>query len=485
MNKPVSFGSIGVEVVSSLDGTRARPAPGTPFRILVLADFSGRASRGIAGPLTGRRPVAVDRDVIDEVMGKMKVSLLLESAGAGLDIPFACLDDFHPDHLFARVGIFRALKGIRDRLGDPRTFNEGLKVIRALTGDAGAAPAAAPAHRHEPPPEGGLLERMIGGSSAGTGQATGGQTDMDAFLASIVRPHLVAADDPEQARLTAVLDRTVSGLMAEVMHHPAFQALEASWRGVQFLCSRIETDETLQVFLLDLSADELEADLAAQDDLTRTWLHRLLVEEARESPWAVLAGDYTFGHDDAAVLGRMAKVARAAGAPFMARADASMVGRPEPDAWDSLRHLTEAAYLGLAMPRFLLRLPFGRDTDAAETFDFEETGEGHAPEHYLWGNPALACAVLLAQVFSAHGWDMAPGVFRDIDGLPLHVYEGQGGKVLTPCAEIPMTEEAAEAILEAGIMPLATIHGTDTARLVRFQSIAQPPAPLAGRWAPS
>lgn len=498
MKKPVSFGSLAVELVSSMDKGQARPAGDVPFRICVLGDFSGRASRGVVEPLRGRTPVPVDRDTVDEVLARMKVRLRLESAGEALDVAFAGLDDFHPDHLFRHIGVFRVLKDVRDRLQDPRTFQSALKALQGITGET--AQAAVQHREPQPSPSGSLLELMMGGDSAGIEKGGAALPDIDAFLAAVLRPHLVSREDPEQARLTAVLDRIVSDLMAEVMHHPSFQALEASWRGVQFLCSRIETDETLQIFLLDISAGELSADLAAHDDLDRTGLYRLLVQDVRDRPWAVLVGDYAFGHQDASTLGRMARVAAAAGAPFIARAEpclvgcASLDGSPDPASWRSfpdhatlaawgdLRHLDEAVFIGLAMPRFLLRLPFGRETDAAESFDFEEMAQDPVHEHYLWGNPAYACAYLLARSFVLDGWAMHPGSVLEVDSLPLHVYRKHGSPVLKPCAEVALSEAASEAIMDAGVMPLATIRDTDTARLVRFQSLAAPPAALAGRW---
>jgi type VI secretion system protein ImpC len=500
MKKPISFGSLSVELVSSMHDAQARPAQDAPFRICIMGDFSGRRSRGVVEPLRGRAPVPVDRDTVDEVLARMKVRLRLESAGEGLNVAFAGLDDFHPDHLFRRIGVFKALREVRDRLQNTRTFQSALKVLQGITGETGRA--AVQDREPRPSPSGSLLELMMGEVSTGEGKGEAGIPDMDAFLAAVVRPHLVAREDPEQARLTAVLDRTVSDLMAEVMHHPSFQPLEASWRAVQFLCSRIETDETLQIFLLDISAQELASDLAAHEDLSRTGVYSLLVEDARDKPWAVLIGDYAFGYQDVSTLGRMARVAAAAGAPFIAHAESGLVGCASPDgdpdpaswksfpdsetlaAWDNLRHLKEAVYLGLVMPRFLLRLPFGRETDAAETFDFEETAQGAVHEHYLWGNPAYACAYLLARSFVLDGWDMRPGSVLEVDSLPLHVYQEQGSSMLKPCAEIALSETAADAIMDAGIMPLATIRDTDTARLVRFQSLAQPSTALAGRWGP-
>jgi type VI secretion system protein ImpC len=94
--------------------------------------------------------------------------------------------------------------------------------------------------------------------------------------------------------------------------------------------------------------------------------------------------------------------------------------------------------------------------------------------HYLWGNPAFACAQLLAEGFSQG----RVGANLEISGLPLHVYDGEA----KPCAEVLVTERDMDWILEEGYIPLASVKGRDSVRLVRFQSIAKPAARLAGRW---
>jgi type VI secretion system protein ImpC len=109
---------------------------------------------------------------------------------------------------------------------------------------------------------------------------------------------------------------------------------------------------------------------------------------------------------------------------------------------------------------------------------------GAPPEHesYLWGNPAIACAYLLGEAFTRFGWAMRPNAVRDIDGLPAHAYQHDGEMHLKPVAEVLLTDEAGEMLLDRGFMPLASMKNSDRARLVRFQSIADPAAPLAGRW---
>jgi type VI secretion system protein ImpC len=196
----------------------------------------------------------------------------------------------------------------------------------------------------------------------------------------------------------------------------------------------------------------------------------------------------------------MAAVARHAGAPFIAAASSPILGcasfaeTPEPrgwkplddseaaQSWDALRRLSQANWLALALPRFLLRLPYGKQTESTEAFAFEEFPAEPHHEDYLWGNPALACAYLLGEAFTESGWNLRPGEINEITGLPAHVYRRDGELHLKPCAEALLTEHAAEGILDQGLMPLLSVKGSDSVRLVRFQSIADPAAPLAGRW---
>ncbi len=312
--------------------------------------------------------------------------------------------------------------------------------------------------------------------------------------------------DDRQAAALQVIDRALSAQMRALLHTPAFQALEAAWRAVYFLVRRVETSTQLKLYLIDISQEELCRDVLSSPDPGKTQTYRLLVEKtvgtAGAERLALIVGNYTFGtkRDDAEALGRIAKIAHAASAPFLAAASSTLLGcasltetpHPrdwktplEPDAaraWDVLRRSPDATWIGLALPRFLLRLPYGKETDAIESFDFEEMPGEPQHQDYLWGDPAFACALLLAQSFSDDGWEMRPDTHSEITGLPLHVYKHDGENELKPCAEALLTEEAAERILESGFMPLVSLKGRDAVRLVRFQSVAEPLRALAGRW---
>lgn len=521
MTKSISFGELDFKIVASMNEARGKQEPETPFQICILGDFSGRENRAIYNPASTRtegRPIEVDRDNIETVMEKLGVELHIALAGSlhpPVPIQFKELDDFHPDQLYSRLEVFKVLRATRKRLNDPREFEMAKKEIRgwADTGmtsedrEQGAEKFTAPPAPSQPLADG-ILNRII---EASDGQIPDAGTLADpsgwnAFLHKIVAPYLVPGPDPRQEMLVAAVDASISTLMKIILHDPDFQALEAAWQALRFLLYRAETGEKLKIYVLDLSKDELTEDLHASTNLQATRIYRLLVDEGRGipggEPWALLAANYTFDKTrrDIECLGRMARIAGISGAPFISAAHAHFLGceslakTPDPDAWirptnreddeawEALRRLAEAPYLGLALPRFLLRLPYGADTEPVDSFDFEEMGGTSVHEKYLWGNPVCACVLLLAQAFSHNGWGLRPGMIQEIEGLPLHVYKEETETKTKPCAEVVLTERAMEEILGGGLMPLLSFKDQDRIRLARFQSVSDPAKSLAGQW---
>ena len=482
----ISFDNIALSV--SGKPSPSTPREDTPFRILVLADLSGRESRGVCEPLVARRTVAVDIDNITDVIARMKPEITLAIGdGNSFSISFATLDDFHPDRIFERVPLFQKLRETRDALSHPASASQAAAEVASW---ATSAPVAKSAESDAE-----TLARLLGGEPRElppqASAAAGGIQDL---IRQIVAPHIVASADPNVAAMTKAVDAAIGSQMRAILHQPAFQALEAAWRGVEFLIRNIDTDETLTLHILDASKAELAADLRGVDDLAQSTFFTKLVEETVHSPggmpWAMVVGDYTFGpgSEDADLLARIAKVSAAAGAPFLAGAatefvDAAVANRRDStDAWTAVRVVGEASSVGLAAPRFLLRLPYGPDTEPVDRFDFDEMPGTPAHGAFLWGNAAFACACLLGQSFRESEWEMSPGDAIDLAGLPVHSFSEDGEKKMMPCAGRWLTDGHAENLLAAGIMPLVSIRGRDAVRVVRFQSIAHPLTALAGRW---
>ncbi|MFO1422647.1 MAG: type VI secretion system contractile sheath large subunit [Candidatus Competibacteraceae bacterium] len=481
--------------------------PDAPPRILIMADFSGRAHREplAAEPDLASRPLlAVDADRFNTVMARLEPTLRLPlAANANFTVRFAQLDDFHPDALYQRLEPFQALRRTRARLLDPAHFTQAAAEL---------APLAAPEPVHSGPStpaegDAALLERLLGRVPAAppaTRPVEAGATIIQDWLRTLVQPHIVHTD-PRQSAWVAAVDTAIGDQMRAILHHPAFQALEAIWRGVHGLVANLD-DDGARVFLLDVTQQELFLDLrAAGGKPQATGLHTLLIDRGVRmpdgEPWTLLVGDYAFGAapEDIALLAALGSLASQAGGPFLAAAKPeplgcdSMVALADPARWPPLPAETEqrwlalrrcdvAPWLGLVLPRVLLRLPYGKKTEPVEAFAFEEMSGGRDPEVYLWGNPALVCARLIAAAFAENGWDFSPGDVLELDDCPAHVYEEAGDRAMQPATEVLLSERAMLEILARGPMPLLGHRQRNTVRLARFQSLADPPAALAGAW---
>lgn len=410
-----------------------------PFRILLIGDFSGRAWR--QSPPPAFIPHPIDRDHFEEVLDRMKVAVDFE----GFSLGFRELDDFHPDRLYRDVPLFQSL----DRVPE-------------------AAPRRAPRTTAAP---GGLLDQILAENDPDKPVTAEDATDLAAFIrratAGYTVPKATAAERQQESRRQALAGE----LMRFLLHHPRMQAIEAAWRAAFFLVRALDTDGDLKIYLLDATLPELIAQI---DEAGK--------KLARVGRWGLIAGNYQFGQSEPEVqaLAVLAGLARTLGAPFLAEGRLPEGEDPvENKPWEQLRRSDRASWLGLAMPRFLLRLPYGEETSPIESFPFEEMN-GSEHRSYLWGNPAFFCACLIGQSFLAHGWELARRLARRIDGLPQHIYREDGEPTAKPCAEILMTERAAESLLDLGYMPLASLKNEPAALIVRFQSIAAPAAPLAG-----
>ena len=482
-----------------------RPDPDTPFRMLVLGDFSGREHRGILHPsstIASRRPTAIDSDNFDSVVSKMGVEIHLRVGDAHdskMVVPIKSLDDFHPDQIAENLAIFPMLRRMKQMLANPATFEAAAAQVRSLLG-AGPAPAAAPT----PTPatstgaDDALFEKLLGAPASGLPDGGKKKVDVSSIVADAVRGHVVPDAPPEQAELRRVLDEAMAIQMRAILNQKDFQAMESAWRSLHFLVSRLELGDEIQLYVFDISKPELLADL--RND--QSGLDKIVVDQTINTPgadpWALIIGNYTFNdsQEDVELLARMATLASEAGAPFLAAASGQLFGCPSlaelPDAtqwqttsspsWDQLRKLSQAEYVALAFPRLMLRLPYGADTEPTDIAGFEEFTPNFAHEQYVWGNPAFGCAYALADAFRENGWDMQAGGFLELSDLPIHNYQRGGEKLSKPAAEAFLTDRAGSKIQDRGVIPLLSIKGRDAAKFAGFHSIASPTKPLAGRW---
>ena len=400
-----------------------------PFRLLIVGNFSGESSKK---PVANRlAPIRIDRDSVEDLFQELGVSVNLD----GLPLSFREMEDFHPDRLYQHVLAFQD----SSQLSNPAPVATGSLLDQMLADEPS-------------------LPRRVSASDA---------NDMSAFLKRITAGHLAPKQDAASQTRAAQQQELASTIMRGVLHHPSFQAMEAAWRAILMLVR--DLDETgLELYLVDLTLPELIEHMAPLQQKLKA-----------KGQWSLLVGNYAFGQSELHIelLQRIAEMAQAVNAPFLA--EAKLPGEEESDApWQAFRKSPAAKWIGLALPRFLLRLPYGKKTSAIESFPFEEMPESKHSA-YLWGNPAFLCASLLGQSFLANGWDMSP-LKRQMEHLPHHVYQEDGQSESKPCAEILMTEREAYELMDQGFMPVASMKYQDAAMVVRFQSVALPLAPLPG-----
>ena len=490
MEYEVNFGRLG--------RAQRAPAPVQKFRLAVLGDFSGRANAGraeIGDALAARKPVKVDVDNLDDVIARMAPSLMLplaEDEGT-VAVKVGAIDDFHPDQLADNLELFEQLRDLRRNLGNRAGFDRAAKEVLSWGGEP-ALP---------PPPRRARGSDVAAARLSDFARLVGrplvkpaAEGSVDDLMRRLIGPFIQPARDARQDALTARVDEALSAAMRRVLHHPDFQTAEAIWRGVEFLVRRIETGARMEIVLYDVSAEELAADLAANDALEATGLYGMLVEQpaldAHQGPLSAVIGLYGFelAPPHADLLGRIAQIAAAARAPFIAGIAPDALKIPfhdqHPmikDAFSALFSLREAAYLGLATPGFLLRMPYGKKTDPIDAFGFEEFTRQGGLGTMLWAHPALIPGLLLAETFAQQGAKMKLGSVMGVGDIPYYVYvDPDGEQIALPCTERLYTERQAVGLGQYRVMPLLSIRGRPELRLGGFTSVAG--SPLAGFWAP-
>ncbi len=475
-----------------------------PMRLLLLGDFGGRGNASAPGAPAVRR---VDLDTLESVLAGIAPQLQLATAeGAATRVQFSSLDDFHPDRLFERVPVFGRLRTLRARLLQPATFEEAATELRAhglVHGETGQAASVAAAADAES--DSGTLQRLLGGRPAAPPEAAPARASpVDALIRRVIAPHIAPGSTPHLSVYLAAVDEAIGGQMRQLLHAPALRELEAVWRGAQWLVSRLELNEDLQLYLLDVTRAELMTDLlAGKRDPSASELARALRAAGTEETgyWALLAGLFSVGPtaEDLNLLAALGAVASKVAAPVIAAAAPALFGchavadltdprrwQPLPaepsGLWAALRGGALAPWIGLVVPRILLRRPYGKSTDPLEQFAFEEQPADPDHETLLWGPGSLAVALLLGRAFAEGGWEQVAHAAPDLDDLPAYTFHRDGEMQLQPCAEAWVGARAGRALLDHGVMPLLSERHAARVRLMQMQSVAAPAQPLAGRW---
>jgi type VI secretion system protein ImpC len=304
--------------------------------------------------------------------------------------------------------------------------------------------------------------------------------------------------------MIAEIDRKLTEQVNQILHHEDFQKLEGGWRGLHYLVNNTETDELLKIKFLNIGKADLGKTLKRYKGTA--WDQSPIFKQVYEheygqfggEPFGCIVGDYFFDQTapDVELLGEMGKVAAAAHCPFIAGAGPTVMGMgswqeladprdltkifttPEYAAWRSLRESEDSRYIGLAMPRFLSRLPYGAKSSPVEEFDFEEDTDGADHGKYTWSNSAYAMATNITRSFKMYGWcSRIRGIESggDVQGLPVHTFPTDDGGVDMKCpTEIAISDRREAELAKNGFMPLVHKKNSDFAAFIGAQSLQKP-----------
>lgn len=326
-------------------------------------------------------------------------------------------------------------------------------------------------------------------------------------LAEQALSNSVTMSDDSYRTISAIIgeiDRKLSEQINLIIHHEQFQALENGWRGLHYLVNNTETGEQLKIRFMDVSKNELRRNLKRFKGVG--WDQSPLFKSIYESeygqlggePYGCMVADYFFDHTppDVEMLQSISKVAAAAHTPFISGASPAVMQmdswqelanprdltkifqNTEYAPWHSLRQSDDSRYIGLAMPRFLGRLPYGVKTNPVDEFDFEEDTDGTDHSKYSWVNAAYAMAVNINRSFQYYGWCTSiRGVESGgvVENLPCHTFPTDDGGVDMKCpTEIAISDRREAELSKNGFIPLLHRKNTDYAAFIGAQSLQKP-----------
>ena len=303
--------------------------------------------------------------------------------------------------------------------------------------------------------------------------------------------------------IIAALDKKLTEQVNLIIHHKAFQELEGTWRGLQYLVTNTETDEMLKIRVMNISKADLGRTLKRFKGTA--WDQSPIFKKVYEQeyglfggePFGALVGDFYFDHSapDTELLGQMAQISAASHCPFIAGVSPTIMqmgswqelanprdltkifGTPEYAPWRSLRESEDSRYIGLAMPRFLGRYPYGKN-NPVEAFDFQEDTEGAVHDKFTWVNSAFAMAVNITRSFKLYGWcSRIRGVESGgaVESLPVHTFPTDDGGVDMKCpTEIAISDRREAELAKNGFMPLLHRKNSDLAAFIGAQSLQKP-----------
>ncbi len=325
---------------------------------------------------------------------------------------------------------------------------------------------------------------------------------LEAFMAKLVEPGRVV-DKVTRANvdeMIAEIDNKLSLQLDAILHHQDVQKIESAWRSLKFLVDKTDFRENIKLEILNVAKGDLLDDFEDAPEITKSGLYKTVYTSEYGTfggnPYGLMIGNYDLGPgpQDIRLIQHLASVGAMAHSPFIAAAGPGFFGlddfnglpqlkdlksifeAPQYTKWQSFRESEDGRYVGLTLPRFLLRLPYGPDTQPVKAFNYEENVSA-SHEHYLWGNTAFALASRVADSFAKYRWCaniIGPQGGGAVEDLPLHQYEAMGAVQTKIPTEVLISERREFELAEEGFIGLTMRKGSDNAAFFSANSVQKP-----------
>jgi type VI secretion system protein ImpC len=283
-------------------------------------------------------------------------------------------------------------------------------------------------------------------------------------------------------RIIAEIDRKISEQIDEIMHHPDFQSMESAWRSLKFLVDRTDFHKNVKIDLLDVGKEVISEDFEDAAEIIQSGIYKQVYTDEYDTPggepYGAIISNFEFNStaEDIGFLQNISKVAAACHCPFIGAVSPGFFGkkdfneltkiedlhtfmdRSEFMRWNSFRKTEDARYVGLTLPRFVLRLPYGPDTVAVKEFNYTEKITGKDHHKYLWGNSSFAFASNMVRSFVENGWCVqirGPESGGKIEDLPVHFFDAGKGTQMKIPTEILVPETREFEFANEGFIPLS------------------------------
>ena len=290
-------------------------------------------------------------------------------------------------------------------------------------------------------------------------------------------------------RMIAELDKRLSDQVNAIMHHKEFQELESAWRGLKMLIDRTNFHENVIIEMLNVTKDELLDDFLDASEVSQSSLYKLIYTseygQFGGKPVGAMIGNYYFEPTamDIRLLQSLGSVATMSHSPFIASAGPSFFGldsferlpalkdlqdifsSPRYTKWQAFRESEDSRYVGLTLPRFLLRQPYDPEENPIKAFVYKENVDDNH-ENFLWGNASFAFATRITESFAKYRWCaniIGPRSGGAVEDLPVHLYESMGDIEMKIPTEILISDRREYELAEQGFIALTMRKGSDNA----------------------